>query len=301
MAGKNTYKKRITPGVYFEDNNLNDLGKGVNNNKYNATRKLIEEGYLVDEFFGDILLSEDNKIIERETLIETTETTTAPPVTTTTTTVAPTTTTTTTEAPATSNIKYGRLYNWYAATDSRGVAPEGWHVATIDDYLMLNTSLGSLETNNNYIPTFNLTYSGILSNDNLFYGLEPNGSYLDGAMAWFITPNVPSDNPSLFVLANIYTVVQAFNHSKIPTGLAGESIGCSIRLVKDNSINEGDITIDGDIYNTVKIGDQVWLKQNLAVRHYQNGDLIGSDFTGTVGAVIAYENNEANVYSNLIS
>jgi hypothetical protein len=26
--------------------------------------------------------------------------------------------------------KHGRLYNWYAVNDSRGLAPEGWHIAS---------------------------------------------------------------------------------------------------------------------------------------------------------------------------
>jgi len=30
--------------------------------------------------------------------------------------------------------KYGVLYNWYAATDSRGIAPEGWRLPTIEDW-----------------------------------------------------------------------------------------------------------------------------------------------------------------------
>ena len=37
---------------------------------------------------------------------------------------------------------YGRLYTWYAVTDSRNVCPEGWHVPTDDDWTTLITFLG---------------------------------------------------------------------------------------------------------------------------------------------------------------
>ena len=37
---------------------------------------------------------------------------------------------------------YGFLYNWYAASDSRGLAPEGWHVASEADWQTLVTYLG---------------------------------------------------------------------------------------------------------------------------------------------------------------
>ncbi|HRX30931.1 MAG: fibrobacter succinogenes major paralogous domain-containing protein [Bacteroidales bacterium] len=37
---------------------------------------------------------------------------------------------------------YGKLYNWYAVTDSRGIAPDGWHVATNDEWTTLVTYLG---------------------------------------------------------------------------------------------------------------------------------------------------------------
>jgi uncharacterized protein (TIGR02145 family) len=40
---------------------------------------------------------------------------------------------------------YGRLYTWYAATDSRGVCPVGWHVPTDAEWSTLITFLGGEE------------------------------------------------------------------------------------------------------------------------------------------------------------
>ncbi len=38
---------------------------------------------------------------------------------------------------------YGKLYNWYAVADPRGLCPEGWHVPTDDDWTeMLNYVIG---------------------------------------------------------------------------------------------------------------------------------------------------------------
>lgn len=37
---------------------------------------------------------------------------------------------------------YGYLYNWYSIDDSREIAPEGWHVATDEDWKELEINLG---------------------------------------------------------------------------------------------------------------------------------------------------------------
>ena len=37
---------------------------------------------------------------------------------------------------------YGKLYNWYAVNDPRGLAPEGWHVATDEEWSALGDLLG---------------------------------------------------------------------------------------------------------------------------------------------------------------
>ncbi len=33
--------------------------------------------------------------------------------------------------------KYGKLYNWYAIHDSRGLAPKGWHIPTDEEWTIL--------------------------------------------------------------------------------------------------------------------------------------------------------------------
>ena len=38
--------------------------------------------------------------------------------------------------------KYGKLYNWYAVNDSRGLAPAGYHIPTDEEWTLLSTFLG---------------------------------------------------------------------------------------------------------------------------------------------------------------
>ncbi len=40
-------------------------------------------------------------------------------------------------------VIYGKLYNWYAVTDSRGLAPEGFHVPSDDEWKTLNDYIDS--------------------------------------------------------------------------------------------------------------------------------------------------------------
>ncbi len=41
--------------------------------------------------------------------------------------------------------KYGKLYNWYAVNDARGLAPAGWHIPTDQEWTVLENSLGDDE------------------------------------------------------------------------------------------------------------------------------------------------------------
>jgi uncharacterized protein (TIGR02145 family) len=65
--------------------------------------------------------------------------------------------------------------------------------------------------------------------------------------------------------------------------------------------------VDGNVYDTIHIGAQVWMKQNLKVTHYRNGDPIITGLSTydwcklTSGAYCSYENdnNYAKTYGYL--
>ena len=41
---------------------------------------------------------------------------------------------------------YGKLYNWYAVADPRGLSPQGWHIPSGTEFTTLITSLGGQNT-----------------------------------------------------------------------------------------------------------------------------------------------------------
>lgn len=88
--------------------------------------------------------------------------------------------------------KYGKLYNWYAVNDPRGLAPEGWRISTDEDWLTLGENLGGDEQAGYYLKSttgwdddgngvnsigFNSIPSGFRLNDGLFYSLNSKAYY----------------------------------------------------------------------------------------------------------------------------
>ena len=70
----------------------------------------------------------------------------------------------------------------------------------------------------------------------------------------------------------------------------------SCKKEEDNTVTD----IDGNVYNTVTIGSQTWMKENLKVIHYRNGDPISKVTNDSAwkslstGAYCDYDNKTAN-------
>ncbi len=116
---------------------------------------------------------------------------------------------------AVNNTIYGKLYNWYAVNDSRGLCPIGWHVPSDAEWTTLETSLGGsavaggkmkLTTGWN-TPNTSATNSsgftglpgGYLGTNGTYgsiglYGYWWSSSEFDSYGAWFLTVNYNFSN-----------------------------------------------------------------------------------------------------------
>ena len=69
--------------------------------------------------------------------------------------------------------KYGKLYNWYAVNDSRGLAPAGWHIPTDAEWTTLENQVGDV-AGKKMKSISGWSYDGNGTNESGFSGL-PGG------------------------------------------------------------------------------------------------------------------------------
>ena len=131
---------------------------------------------------------------------------------------------------------YGALYNWYAVSDSRKIAPVGWHVPTLAEVSTLVTFLGGETVAGGKLKEEGTTHF-VISNSQatnssgfsgLPGGLRFNGGvfdYMTTAGYWWFSSEFSSTNSSKFSLASSNDDVYINNSSKTD--------GVSIRCIKD--------------------------------------------------------------------
>ena len=186
---------------------------------------------------------------------------------------------------------YGYLYNWYVVADSREIAPYGWRVPSDSDFEILITNLGgenvaggkckSTNIVENEIPQgwkipnigatnetgFNALGTGQRGFNGIFYPTQIDIWYKAGDLFW--STNEAKTEWKDWWVCNDDAKFQSENYNK--------KNGFAIRLIMTNPSkwHYGMVVIfEGTAYNTVRIGSQVWLAENLAVTRYRNGDLI---------------------------
>jgi uncharacterized protein (TIGR02145 family) len=86
--------------------------------------------------------------------------------------------------------KYGKLYNWYAVNDSRGLAPSGWHITTDAEWTILKNQLGDdagkkMKSTSGWEITEELQENGNGTNSSGFSGLPGGLRYINGNFLLF--------------------------------------------------------------------------------------------------------------------
>ncbi len=137
---------------------------------------------------------------------------------------------------AANGTKYGHLYNWYAATDSRKIAPVGWHVPTDAEWTTLTTYLGGES-----VAGGKLKEAGVLNwispntgatNETGFTALPGGirGSKFDRIGiegVWWSTTQFSTLTGNC-LLRNIYN-----NSSQMNSNVESKYAGFSVRCIKD--------------------------------------------------------------------
>ncbi len=128
--------------------------------------------------------------------------------------------------------KYGKMYNWYAINDPRGLAPSGWRVPSDEDWTKLANSLGGKETGGETIKsTTGWSEGGNGTNESGFNGLPGgfryyHGFYYIGDYGYFWSSTEAS-------AGSTWSRVLYYNNGNVSRYYYSKRSGFSVRCLKD--------------------------------------------------------------------
>lgn len=135
---------------------------------------------------------------------------------------------------------FGRLYNWYALSDSRNIAPKGWHVPTESEWFELISFLGGSATAGEKMKEVGLTHWNFYNTGNNSSGFTalPSGFRTCGCISRSVFGRVGNEvNWWSSTDDEVNKIATYFCLSDVSIGIceqvAGKKNGQSIRCVKD--------------------------------------------------------------------
>jgi len=203
-------------------------------------------------------------------------------------------------------IKYGYLYNWYAATDVRNITANGWSVPSSTNWMTMINYLGGTNIAGGKLKETELIYWNFpndgATNEAKFngrgagYRRYDTGVFTSLKMSSFLLSSTEYDvdKSVIYNLRHEEDDVLVLNYNK--------KYGSAIRPIKDSTtLSHGQSAFytgnDGKIYRTICIGTQEWLADNLAETKYRNGNSIPYITDNTAwanlitGALCSYKND----------
>jgi uncharacterized protein (TIGR02145 family) len=129
--------------------------------------------------------------------------------------------------------KYGKLYNWYAVNDPRGLAPEGYHIPSNTELSELTDSLGHENVSGTKMKSISGWYESANGNNSSGFSALPGGyRYINGSFSdlgkvgnwWSSSEGDTSNAISRFL--NYYNA-DVFNYN------SDKKNGFSVRCLRD--------------------------------------------------------------------
>ena len=129
--------------------------------------------------------------------------------------------------------EYGRLYNWHAVDDSRGLCPSGWHVPTDEEWTVMTDHLGGESIAGVQMKTtYGWFSAGNGTNTSGFSGLPGGHRFYDGYFSYagwegFWWSSSPYNSSFAWLHSLNGSNVNVFHY------ISGLPAGYSVRCIKD--------------------------------------------------------------------